>query len=121
MHRILPVLYRAFYVTIFLAAMRRIHNKIILMFDDCIPVLKEDDEDWYAVRLYHKYFIYDAMGKTFARHLAMSIYKEIPELRGHIEVVEHDDPEITLLDEIPHLPKYAVDEIPKIYGELEAD
>jgi hypothetical protein len=121
MSRILPVLYKAFYVSIFFAALRKIHTKIVLMFDDCIPVVKEDDEDWYAVRLYHRYFIYDGMSKSFARTLAMSIYKEIPELRGHIEVVEHDDPEVTLFENIPHLPRGAGDTMTYIYNELDSD
>ena len=121
MSRILPVLYKAFYVSIFFAALRKIHGKIVLMFDDCIPVVKEDDDDWYAVRLYHKYFIYDGMSKSFARMLAMNIYKEIPELRGHIEVVEHDDPEITLFGAIPHFPRGAEDTIVNIYNDLSED
>ena len=121
MSRILPVIYKAFYVSIFFAAMRKIHNKIVMMFDDCIPVVKEDDGDWYAIRLYHKYFVYDEMGKTFARTLAMNIYKEIPELRGQIEVVETEEPEITLFSAIPHLPRGADERMCDLFNELDED
>lgn len=121
MSHMLPVLYKAFYVSIFFAAMRKIHNKIVMMFDDCIPVVKEDDEGWFAIRLYHKYFVYDEMSRTFARMLAMAIYKEIPELRGHIEVVELEEPEITLFSNIPHLPRGAGDRITDLYLEMSED
>ena len=100
-------------------AIRKIHKKICLMFEDLVPVYKEDDEGWYAVRLYHKYFIYDEMYKETARKFALEIITEIPELRGHVEVVEHDEPEITLFEDIPGLPHETAMRIDHIYGNMD--
>ena len=119
MRHVLPSIFNAFYVIIFVNALRKIHKKICLMFEDIIPVYKEDDEGWYAVRLYHKYFIYDEMYKDTARKFAMEIISEIPELRGHVEVVEHDEPEITLFEDIPGLSHDISSKIAIIYSELD--
>ena len=119
MRAMLPSIFNAFYVIIFVSALRKIHRKICMMFDDIVPVYKEDDEGWYAVRLYHKYFIYSDMYKDTARRLALEIGSEIPELRGQVEVVEHDDPEITLFENIPSLPHGAADKINDLYMEIE--
>ena len=119
MKHVLPSIFNACYIIIFVNAIRKIHKKICLMFEDLVPVYKEDDEGWYAVRLYHKYFIYDEMYKETARKFALEIITEIPELRGHVEVVEHDEPEITLFEDIPGLTPETAMRIDHIYGNMD--
>ena len=121
MSRLLPQIYTALYLSIFVGFMRRIIDKVGMMFDECVPIVNEDDNDWYGVRLFHRYFIYGNMSKESARNMAMTIYKDIPELRGHIEVVQHEDPDEVALPDIPGLSKEAIADIYEICSQLEDD
>jgi hypothetical protein len=109
------------YLSIFLAFARKIIDKVSLLFDECVPIVNEDDEDWFAIRLFHKFFIYSNISKQAARNLAMQMYKEIPELRGHIEVVQHEDPIETPVSDIKGLSKDAVDNIYDIFSAFEEE
>ena len=119
MSRLLPQLYTALYLSIFVGFMRKIVDKVSLMFDECVPIVNEDDNDWYSVRLFHRYFVYGNMGKESARTLAMAMYKDIPELHGHIEVVQHEDPDETELPDIQELSKDAIADIYEIWSHFD--
>jgi hypothetical protein len=121
MSRILPQLYTALYLSIFVGFARKIIDKATIMFDECVPIVNEDDNGWYGVRLFHRYFIYGNMCKENARKLAMIIYKDLPVLRGHIEVVQHEDPEEVSLPDIPELSKDTVSELYEIWEHFEDD
>lgn len=121
MGRILPQIYNALYVAIFVGFMRKIVDKVSMLFDECIPIVNEDDSDWYAVRLFHRYFIYVNLGKVYARNFAMNLYKDIPELRGHIEIVQHEDADETALPEIRELSKDTIAEIYEIFEHIDVD
>lgn len=121
MTRVLPHIYKAMYLSIFIAFARKIIDKVSLLFDECVPIVNEDDEDWYAIRLYHKFFIYSNIGKQAARNLAMQIYREVPALRGHIEVVQHEDPLETPVSEVGGLSKEELDTIYDIFSTFEED
>lgn len=119
MSRLLQQIYTAFYMGIFVCFLRKIFDKVSLMFDECVPIVNEDDNDWYSVRLFHRYYVYSNMNKEGARTLAMTMYKDVPELRGHIEVVQHEDPEETELPDIPGLSKGAIAEIYEIWSHFD--
>lgn len=121
MSRILPQIYTALYLTIFVGFMRKIIDKVSMMFDECVPIVNEDDNDWYGVRLFHRYFIYGNMVKENARTLAMMIHRDVPELRGHIEVVQHEDPDEIPLPDIKELSKGAIATIYEIWDNFEDD
>ena len=121
MSRILPQIYTALYLTIFVGFMRKIIDKVSMMFDECVPIVNEDDNDWYGVRLFHRYFIYGNMMKKNARTLAMMIHRDVPELRGHIEVVQHEDPDEIPLPDIKELSKGAIATIYEIWDNFEDD
>ena len=121
MSRILPQIYTALYLTIFVGFMRKIIDKVSMMFDECVPIVNEDDNDWYGVRLFHRYFIYGNMMKENARTLAMMIHRDVPELRGHIEVVQHEDPDEIPLPDIKELSKGAIATIYERWDNFEDD
>lgn len=121
MSKCLTPLFKVFYVSIFLHFARKIITKTRIMFDDCVPIVNEDGNDWFAVRLFHRYFIYDNLSKQYAKQVATRFYNEIPVLRGHIEVVEHEDAEVTLLEEIPGLTAETIDSIAKIWSQMDDD
>lgn len=121
MVRMFSQIYHAVYMAIFLCFTRKIITKVKMMFDDCIPVVNEDGSEWYAVRLFHRYFIFTNMCRGPARELAMLISSDVPETRGHIEVVQHDDAEETSLADIPELSGQAVADIMEIWDHFEPD
>ncbi len=121
MSHVLPHLYKAMYLSIFIAFARKIIEKVSLLFDECVPIVNEDDEDWFAIRFFHKFFIYSNISKQAARNLAMQMYKEVPELRGHIEVVQHEDPMETSVSDIKGLSKEAVDTVYDILSAFEEE
>ena len=119
MARILPQIYHALYLSIFVLFMRKILDKVSMMFDECVPIVNEDDNDWYGVRLFHRYFMFSNISKEGARSLAMQVYREVPELRGHIEVVQHEDPEETDVCNIAGISKEARSTLFEIYRQFE--
>ena len=121
MAKILPRIYNALYLSIFLLFARKILDKVSLMFDECVPMVNEDDNDWFGVRLFHRFFIFSNISKEGARSLAMQIYREVPELRGHIEVVQHEDPDETAISELRGVSQDAKTILYEIWEQFEED
>ena len=103
MEKMMKQVFSAVYLVIFFHFTRRTLAKIVEEMDDVIPMVKMDEDDWYAIRLYHKYAIYNDLHRGEARHLAKAIYDAVPALRGSIEILRiYEIPE-NPLDEIPGL------------------
>lgn len=100
MHKLFKHVFNAVYVAMFFYFTRRTFGKIVETFDDVIPMVSQDTEGWYAIRLYHKYFIYSDLHRGQARNIAKGIYDEIPELRGYIDIVQIYEADITMLEDI---------------------
>ena len=103
MEKMMKQVFSAVYLIIFFHFTRRTLAKIVEEMDDVIPMVKMDDEDWYAIRLYHKYVIVSDMHRGEARHFAKAIYDAVPALRGNIEILRIYEIPDTPLDEIPGL------------------
>lgn len=120
MERLLRHIYNATYLSIFFVFMRKILDKISLMFDECVPTYNDDNNDWWAIRIFHRYFVFvNIESQEGARRLAMELYRAIPNLRGNIEVVQHEDPEETDLRTIRGLSSDDIDEMLEIWNNFE--
>jgi len=107
MDKIMKQVFSAVYLIIFFHFTRRTLAKIVEEMDDVIPMVKMDEDDWYAIRLYHKYAIVSDLHRGEARHLAKAFYDAVPALRGNIEILRiYEIPE-TPIDEIPGLSEEA--------------
>ena len=121
MDKMMKQVFSAVYLIIFFHFTRRTLAKIVEEMEDVIPMVKMDEEDWYAIRLYHKYVIYSDLHRGEARHLAKAIYDAVPALRGNIEILRiYEIPE-TPLDEIPGLTEVVQEIIIKMHEACEEE
>ena len=121
MDKMMKQVFSAVYLIIFFHFTRRTLAKIVEEMDDIIPMVKMDDEDWYAIRLYRKYVIYSDLHRSEARQLAKAIYDAVPALRGNIEILRiYEIPE-TPLDDIPGLTEVVQEIIIKAHEACEEE
>ena len=109
-------LYGLFYATVVILFVRKIVRKITSMFDiPVIPVYHEDSSGWYAVRVDGKYYWWDGFNKHNAIDLAQRLSTH-ESARGHLEVVEIDEPEITRIEATPGFTKSDQVDMDEIYS-----
>lgn len=110
-------LYKVFYSTLCIMFARKIVRKITSMFDiPAIPVYHEDSSGWFAIRVYGKYYWWDGFSRVNAMDLAQRLSTH-QAAKGHIEVVEMDEPVITLIQDTPGFTRDDVYDLEKIYEE----